>query len=181
MFNLIRRVVALHAEEQRLAKWRKIFPALDLEKNVQIKGNPEFLKLGGKVVIQTGTVLHLGGQEWCQKCGCIEIGEGSVISPYCVIYGCGPDGVHVGKNFDCGPYVGIFASRSDYKKGPGNHVFGPVTIGDNVIIFAHCVIGPGVTIGEGSTIAAGSVVTRDIPAHCLAAGNPAIVIKSDVR
>ena len=38
----------------------------------------------------------------------------------------------------------------------------------------------GVTIGEGSIIAAGSVVTKDIPAHCLAAGIPARVIKTEV-
>lgn len=34
---------------------------------------------------------------------------------------------------------------------------------------------PGVTIGEYSTIAAGSMVTKDVPARCMAAGNPAVV------
>jgi len=36
---------------------------------------------------------------------------------------------------------------------------------------------PGVTIGEGATIGAGSVVVKDIPAHCVAVGNPCRVIK----
>jgi maltose O-acetyltransferase len=139
------------------------------------------LRPGENVVIQYGTILHLGSQEWCQNCGSIEIGEGSVISPYCVIYGCGPGGVKIGKNLDCGPHVGIFASRSDYKKGPGHHIFAPVTIGDHVIIFANCVISPGVTIGDGAVIAAGSVVTCDIPPNCLAAGSPAKIIKTEVR
>jgi len=181
MFDLIRRIAILTAEERRLTKWSRKFPTLVMEKNVLIKGDPELLKLGENIVIQAGAILHLGGQEWCRNCGSIEIGKGSVISPYCVIYGCGPGGVRIGKNFDCGPHVGIFASRSDYKKGPGNHVFGPVTIGDNVIVFANCVIGPGVVIGDGATIAAGSIVSRDIPAHCLAAGNPAAVIMTDIR
>lgn len=48
----------------------------------------------------------------------------------------------------------------------------PVTIGDNVWICAGALVLPGVTIGEGSVIGAGSVVTKDIPAHCLAVGNP---------
>lgn len=53
----------------------------------------------------------------------------------------------------------------------------PVTIGDNVWICAGALVLPGVTIGEGSVIGAGSVVTKDIPAHCLAVGNPCKVIR----
>lgn len=34
------------------------------------------------------------------------------------------------------------------------------------------------TIGENSIIGAGTVVTRDIPANCIAVGNPARVIKN---
>jgi maltose O-acetyltransferase len=36
---------------------------------------------------------------------------------------------------------------------------------------------PGVTIGRNSVIGAGSVVTRSIPANCVAVGNPCRVIK----
>ena len=53
----------------------------------------------------------------------------------------------------------------------------PVRIGKNCWICANAVICAGVTIGEGTVIGAGSVVTRDIPAHCLAAGNPCRVIR----
>jgi maltose O-acetyltransferase len=54
----------------------------------------------------------------------------------------------------------------------------PVTIGDDVWICGDVTICPGVRIGDGVTIGAGSVVTRDIPAHTLAVGNPARHIKS---
>lgn len=53
----------------------------------------------------------------------------------------------------------------------------PVEIGDDVWIGARCQILKGVHIGARSIIAAGSVVTKDIPADCVAGGNPARVIK----
>jgi acetyltransferase-like isoleucine patch superfamily enzyme len=53
----------------------------------------------------------------------------------------------------------------------------PVVIEDHVWIGSRVCILPGVRIGQHSAIGAGSVVTRDIPAHCLAAGNPARVVR----
>jgi acetyltransferase-like isoleucine patch superfamily enzyme len=46
-----------------------------------------------------------------------------------------------------------------------------------VWIGAHVIILPGVRIGSHSAIGAGSVVTKDVPANCLAAGNPARVFR----
>lgn len=54
----------------------------------------------------------------------------------------------------------------------------PVVIEDDVCVGAHCIILKGVTIGARSIIGAGSVVTKSIPADCVAAGNPCRVIKS---
>lgn len=53
----------------------------------------------------------------------------------------------------------------------------PIVIGHDVFIGARCIIMKGVTIGARSIIAAGSVVCRDIPADCIAGGNPCKVIK----
>ena len=54
---------------------------------------------------------------------------------------------------------------------------GPVIIEKNVWIGRQTTVLSGVTIGEGSIIGANSVVNKDIPAYCVAAGNPAKVIK----
>lgn len=53
----------------------------------------------------------------------------------------------------------------------------PIAIGDRVWIGAGVVILPGVDIQENVTIGAGSVVTRSIPANCVAAGNPCRVLR----
>ena len=53
----------------------------------------------------------------------------------------------------------------------------PIEVGNNVWIGARVTLLPGVHIGEGSVIAAGAVVTKDIPAHVLAAGVPARVVR----
>jgi acetyltransferase-like isoleucine patch superfamily enzyme len=53
----------------------------------------------------------------------------------------------------------------------------PVTIGNNVWLGDSSIVCKGVTIGDNSIIGVGSVVTRDIPAYTIAAGNPAKVIK----
>jgi acetyltransferase-like isoleucine patch superfamily enzyme len=54
----------------------------------------------------------------------------------------------------------------------------PVLLCDNVWLGDGATVCKGVTIGENSIIGAGSVVATDIPANVIAAGNPAVVIRS---
>lgn len=53
----------------------------------------------------------------------------------------------------------------------------PIIIEDDVFIGMNSLILKGVTIGRGSVIGAGSVVSRDVPANVIVAGNPARVVK----
>ena len=53
----------------------------------------------------------------------------------------------------------------------------PIHIASDVWIGGNAVVLPGVSIGEGSVVAAASVVTKDVPAHVMVAGNPAKIIK----
>ena len=63
-------------------------------------------------------------------------------------------------------------ARLDDRAAPESEVR-PITIGDNVWIGGHAVVFPGVTIGEGSVVSACAVVTTDVPAYSIVAGNPA--------
>ena len=74
----------------------------------------------------------------------------------------------IGDNFHCKNCTTIASKHSsDDRPIIGNDV----ALGANV-----CIIGP-VKIGDNVVIGAGSVVVKDIPSNCVAAGNPAVVIK----
>lgn len=71
-------------------------------------------------------------------------------------------------------------SQSDIDIAPENRKLtenGIVIIEDNVWLGDNVVVLPNVTIGYGSIIGAGSIVTKSIPAECIAVGAPARVVK----
>ncbi len=89
--------------------------------------------------------------------------------------------VTIGDNAFIGPNVSIYTAchSTDVAERNSRREWAlPVTIGNDCWIGGSVTILPGVTIGNGCTIGAGSVVTRDIPAHSVAVGNPARVIKT---
>ena len=57
----------------------------------------------------------------------------------------------------------------------------PIKIGNNCWIGEYSRICKGVTIGDGAIVAANSVVTKDVPANTIAAGNPAKIVKTDIH
>ena len=56
----------------------------------------------------------------------------------------------------------------------------PIIIGENCWIGTNVRICKGVTIGDNSIVAACSVVTKDVPANCIVAGNPAKIVKTNI-
>lgn len=84
--------------------------------------------------------------------------------------------ITIGDNVRVGANVTIIdgdAHQDDPRSGKNK----PVVIEDNVWIGANVTVLKGVTIGKNSLVGAGSVVTKDIPANVVAAGNPCIVVK----
>jgi len=90
--------------------------------------------------------------------------------------------VRIGRNVMIGPNCSLITITHDLdhkERASGLMQALPITIGDDVWIAANVTVLPGVTIGARSVIGAGSVVTKDIPADVVAAGNPARVIKEN--
>jgi len=54
----------------------------------------------------------------------------------------------------------------------------PIKIGNNVWIGYQSVILRGVTIGDNSIVGANSVVSKDVPANTVVAGNPAVIVRT---
>ena len=108
----------------------------------------------------------------------IVAGDNFYMNVGCVIL----DGARVtfGDNVFVAPHCGFYTAGHPLdheRRNAGLEYALPITIGNNVWIGAQVCVLPGVTIGDDSVIGAGSVVTKDIPAGVLAAGNPCRVIR----
>jgi acetyltransferase-like isoleucine patch superfamily enzyme len=57
------------------------------------------------------------------------------------------------------------------------HSFKAVSIGNDVWLGANVIVLPGRTIGDGAIVGAGSVVTKDVAAYTVVAGNPAKLVR----
>lgn len=108
----------------------------------------------------------------------IEIGDNFYSNYNCIILDCAK--VTIGNNVMLAPNVSIFTAGHPIdaeKRNEGWEYAFPITIGNNVWIGGNTVINPGITIGDNVVIGSGSVVTKNIPADCIAVGNPCKVLR----
>ena len=150
------------------AEYNRLMPSQSEERKALLK----------KILGKTGENFWIEQSFWCDYGYNIEIGDNFFANVNLVIL----DGakVHIGNNAFIAPNVGIYTAGHPFdvkQRNEGLEYAFPVTIGDNVWIGAQACILPGVTIGDNTVIAGGSVVTKDIPANVIAAGNPCRVIR----
>jgi len=86
-----------------------------------------------------------------------------------------PVGIHIG----AWSYVAFDAAilAHDMSRGLYLHTH----IGRHCFIGSRSIIMPGVQIGDECIVGAGSVVTKDVPARCAVAGNPAQIIRREIE
>ena len=108
--------------------------------------------------------------------GRIQIGDYCLIGPGVRISAA--DDIVVGDN--CMFASNAYVTDSDWHDIYNRITTGktaPVTIKNNAWIGDSAIVCKGVTIGENSIIGAGAVVVDSVPANCVAAGNPAKIVK----
>lgn len=121
----------------------------------------------------TGGNIVVNSVFWCDYGYNIRVGDNFYVNHNCVILDCMP--VTFGDNVMIGPNCGFYTASHRWTRsgaGPGWEYAAPITVGSDVWFGGGVTVLPGVTIGDGAVIGAGSVVTRNIPPHVLAAGNP---------
>lgn len=109
----------------------------------------------------------------------IEAGEDFFANYGLVVLDCAP--VRFGRNCLIGPQCGFYTAVHPIdarQRASGLEYARPITVGDDVWFGGHVTVLPGVTVGNGSIVGAGSVVTRDIPAGVVAAGNPCRILRT---
>lgn len=112
-------------------------------------------------------------------CGRIDVGQGTELNGTSIV---SHVGVRIGAQVLFGPEVVIMdcdghAVDRRLTDAPENLKMAPVEIGDHAWIGFGAIIMKGVRVGHHAVVAARAIVTRDVPAHAVVAGNPARVVK----
>lgn len=140
--------------------------------------------IGRNVVINTGdaTISPSPTKIFVTGGGILQIGNHTGLSSTVIVC---KDKIRIGNYVNIGAGCMILDTdmhsvdwrQRAYGQDSINANKAPVIIEDHVFIGAKSIVLKGVTIGEKSIISAGSVVIKNIPANCLAGGNPCKVIK----
>lgn len=106
----------------------------------------------------------------------LAMGEHSCLAEGVEVYNLGP--ISIGDHSVVSQHSYLCAGTHDYTSPSLPLVRPPIRIGSGVWVCAKAFIGPNVTIGDNAIVGAGAVVTKDVPAGMIAAGNPARVVRA---
>ena len=152
------------------------FPAptiIHIGHNAQIivNGNSQIMK-GCFIEIMPGAIFEIGARS--------SINEQSRIKVSKRLY-LGNDSIISFKAYIIDSDIHKISKKGNLNKITKDDVTKEIIIEDNVWIGTNVIILKGVKIGRGSVIGAGSVVTKHVPEHVLAAGNPCKVLKENIE
>lgn len=141
------------------------------------------LRIGAENVFGYAPAIRLGNGEILLQPRALEsriiIGRGNSFSNNVALVAMGE--ISIGDGCQIGDQVVIYdCDFHELDPGRRNSGFGPVRpvrIGNNVWLGSQVMVLKGVSIGDNTVVGAMSLVTRPLPANCIAAGNPARIIR----
>lgn len=150
---------------------------LTIGDNCIVSGNFIFESQEGEIKI--GNHSYIGGSTFISRCS-ITIGNNVTIAWGCTIYDHDSHSLnYLDRRKDIDDELEDIRSHRSfvYSKDWSVVKSQPIVIHDDAWIGMNCIILKGVTIGEGAIVGAGSVVTKDVPAKTVVAGNPTQIVK----
>jgi putative colanic acid biosynthesis acetyltransferase WcaF len=108
----------------------------------------------------------------------LEMGSACTLGQDVEVYNFAP--VHIADQSTVSQYSFLCSATHDYTHPHMPLIMSPITIGKGVWICARSFIGPHVTIEDGVVIGACSVVTKNMPAWTVCAGNPCKPLKKRI-
>jgi len=103
------------------------------------------------------------------------LGEAACIGDRAEIYN--PSTIEIGDYAVVSQGAYLCGASHDYRKWEFPLVSKSIVVGNHAWVAARAIVQMGVRLGEGCVIGAGSVVTKDMPAWTVCAGNPCRAIK----
>ena len=143
---------------------------------VEVFGAPVIIGDYASIIAAADNRVRLSVWTDKQISGRIQIGDYGLLCPGVRISSASQ--IRIGDN--CMVASGAYITDSDWHDVYNRLAFGktePIEIANNVWIGDGAIVCKGVSIGENSIVGAGSVVVNAIPSNCIAAGNPARVVK----
>ena len=159
-------------ETAKVFNYRKDASLINIGVNTHIRGELLIFANGGSINIGSNGYVGEGTRIW--SANQVSIGDNVLISHNCNISDTDSHEFdHKERELS---FKKLILNGHPTEKGTVKTK--PITIEDNVWISHNVTIAKGVTIGKGAIIGASSVVTKDVEAFTLVAGNPAKTIRS---
>jgi putative colanic acid biosynthesis acetyltransferase WcaF len=108
----------------------------------------------------------------------LDLGEFTAVGERANLYNFAP--ITIGPHSVVSQDTVLCTGTHDYESNAMPLLKKPIRLGAHVWVTSNCFVHPGVTIGDGCVVGAGSIVTRDLPAWTVCAGNPCRPLKQRI-